>query len=116
MLCHAAMKTHLLALAAALLASTAAPADTLISNVNGIQVDQDGRLERFSGLLVGNDGKVKRLLHGEILKLRDTEVVDGQGRTMLPGLIDAHGHFMELGYAALQLDLTGTASLADLQA
>ena len=114
MLCRATMKTHLLALGA-LLAATAASADTLISNVNGIQADANGNVERFTGILIGNDGKVKRLLHGEILKLRDTDVVDGRGRTVMPGLIDAHGHFMELGYAALQLDLTGTSSLADLQ-
>jgi predicted amidohydrolase YtcJ len=108
------MKTHLLALAA-LLASTAASADTLVSNVNGIQVDAKGRLEHFTGILIGNDGKVKRLLHGEKLKLSDTDVVEGGGRTVMPGLIDAHGHFMGLGFSALQLDLVGTNSLADLQ-
>ena len=32
-----------------------------------------------------------------------------------PGLIDAHGHVMGLGFGALQLDLTGTTSLADPQ-
>ncbi|MCL6683293.1 amidohydrolase [Sphingomonas alba] len=108
------MKMHFLALGA-LLASTAASADILISNVNGIQADANGNVEHFTGILIGNDGKVKRLLHGEMLKLRDTDVVDGRGQTVMPGLIDAHGHFMELGYAALQLDLTGTSSLADLQ-
>ena len=108
------MKTHFLALAA-LLASTAASADTLISNANGIQVDASGKLEHFTGILIGDDGKVKRLLHGEMLKLRDTNVVDAGGKTVLPGLIDAHGHFMGLGYGALQLDLTGTASLTELQ-
>src|SRR3954463_13510854 len=109
-----AMHKTLLTLAAALVA-TAANADTLISKVNGIQVDANGGLEHFTGVLIGNDGKVKRLLHGEMLKLRDTDVVDAKGRTLLPGLIDAHGHFMELGFAALQLDLTGTRSLAELQ-
>jgi predicted amidohydrolase YtcJ len=59
---------------------------------------------------------VKRLLHGEMLKLRDTKVVDAKGQTVMPGLIDAHGHVMALGFTALQLDLTGTTSLADLQA
>jgi len=49
------MKTHLLALAA-LLASTAASADTLVSNVNGIQADANGNLERFTGILLGSDG------------------------------------------------------------
>jgi len=109
------MRKTLLALAA-LLTSSSAYADTLVTNANGIQVDAQGKLERFTGILIGDDGKVKRLLHGEMLKLRDTTVVDAGGRTILPGLIDAHGHVMSLGFTALQLDLTGTTSLADLQA
>jgi imidazolonepropionase-like amidohydrolase len=90
------MHKPLLALAAALLA-TAANADTLINNLNGIQVDANGKLEHFTGILIGNDGKVKHVLHGEMFKLRDTDVVDAQGRTVLPGLIDAHGHVLDLG-------------------
>ena len=109
------MRKSLLALVA-LLASSSALADILVANVNGIQVDENGKLDRFTGILIGDDGKVKRVLHGEMLKLRDTDVVDGGGRTLLPGLIDAHGHVMGLGFFALQLDLTGTTSIADLQA
>ena len=108
------MRKTLLALAA-LLASSSALADTLVTNANGIQVNARGKLERFTGILIGDDGKVKRLLHGEMLKLRDATVVDAGGRTVLPGLIDAHGHVMALGFSALQLDLTGTKSLAELQ-
>lgn len=108
-----------LALAAALLTSTVAPAfaDVLVTNANGVTVDRKGTVERFTGMLIGDDGKVKRLLHGEMLKLGgDTKVVDAGGRTVLPGLIDAHGHIMGLGFAAIQLDLTGTTSLDDLKA
>ena len=106
------------ALATALLASTSpALADTLVTNANGVQVDAKGKLERFTGILIGNDGKVKRLLHGEKLKLPGgTKIVDAGGKTMLPGLVDGHGHVMGLGFGALQLDLTGTTSLSDLQA
>ena len=110
------MRNALIALIA-LAAASPATADTLIDNVNGVQVDASGKLERFTGLLVGDDGKVKHVLHGEKFKLpAGTTVVDGTGRTMLPGLIDAHGHVMGLGFMALQLDLTGTNSLAELQA
>ena len=104
------MQKTLLALAA-LLTSTSALADTLVTNANGYQVDARGKLEQFTGILIGDDGKVKRLLHGEMLKLGDTNVVDAKGQTVLPGLIDAHGHVMSLGFSALQLDLTGTTSL-----
>lgn len=108
------MRKTIVALAA-LLASSSALADTLVTNANGIQVDAHGKLDRFTGILIGDDGKVKRVLHGEMLKLRDTNVVDAKGQTIMPGLIDAHGHVTALGFAALQLDLTGTKSLAEFQ-
>ncbi len=108
------MKTPLILLAAAL-AATPAAASTLIDNVNGIQIGADGKYERFSGILIGDDGKVAKVWAHGPKPTGATKVVDGGGRTLLPGLIDAHGHVTELGFAALQLDLVGTASLADLQ-
>jgi predicted amidohydrolase YtcJ len=110
------MRKTIIALAA-LLASTSALADTLISNVNGLQVGADGKLQRFGALLIGDDGRVKSVIaapHPRLAKF--DRMINGEGRTLLPGLIDAHGHVMALGFSALQLDLTGTTSLADLQA
>jgi len=105
-----------LALAAALLASSAS-ADTLVSNVNGIQVGADGKLQHFGALTIGDDGKVRQVIaHPELVRLAGiTSTVDGGGRTLLPGLIDAHGHVLGLGFGALQLDLVGTSSLDDLK-
>jgi predicted amidohydrolase YtcJ len=113
---RAAMHKALVALAAALLA-TPALADTLIGNANGIQVGADGRLQRFSSLLIGDDGKVVGIYgKGQNVPLAKVGTrIDAGGRTLLPGLIDAHGHVMGLGLGAMQLDLTGTASLAELQ-
>ncbi len=109
------MHKTLMALAAALL-STSAMADTLVHNANGIQVGADGQLQRFGALLVGDDGKVVRTFAvAEALPARVTQRVDAGGRTLLPGLIDAHGHFFGLGYGALSLDLTGSTSIQDLQ-
>ena len=122
MLCRPAMKTPVLALAA-LLASTAASASTLIDNINGIQVDADGRIERFAALLIGDDGKVASVWVAGPKPTGATKVIDGGGRTLLPGLIDAHGHVIHspgagsgLGLLLLQLDLIGTSSVAELQA
>jgi hypothetical protein len=42
-------------------------------------------------------------------------VVDGGGKTLLPGLIDAHGHVLDLGMTQMTVQLTGTSSVADLQ-
>jgi len=108
------MKTALIAIAASLL-STAAAADTLIDHINGIQVDESGQLEHFTGLLVGDDGKVIRVLRAGETTPRAATVIDEHGRTLMPGFIDSHGHVTDLGFAALHLNLTGTSSLADLQ-
>lgn len=40
--------------------------------------------------------------------------VDAGGHTVVPGLIDAHGHLMGLGYALLRADLVGAASKAEV--
>jgi predicted amidohydrolase YtcJ len=108
------MHTTFLALAAALLASPAWP-DTLVTNVNGIQTDEHGELQHFSGLIVGEDGKVSRLLVGPPPPIAFAHTIDGHGRTLLPGLIDAHGHVIDLGFAALRLDATGARSIGELQ-
>jgi predicted amidohydrolase YtcJ len=111
------MIKKLLALLAALFCVTAATADVLVDNVNGYTLGKDGRLVRFSALLVGDDGKVDRLYaRGERKPERTRYRFDGKGRTLIPGLIDAHGHVMGLGFNALQLDLSDTKSLQEAQA
>ncbi len=113
------MRRPTLALAALLFAATvpvAASADTLIDNVNGLQVDASGHLQRFTGVLIGNDGKVVRLLAGGDVRPKRVDYrLDLRGKVMLPGLIDAHGHVLSLGKAAIMLDVGGTRSIAELQ-
>lgn len=108
------MHKPLLALVAALLSSPAW-SDTLIDHANGIQVDAQGHIQRFAGLLVGDDGKVLRLLTAGDARPKATTTIDAGGRTLLPGLIDAHGHVIDLGTAAMTAQLTGTSSIADLK-
>src|SRR6266700_5800111 len=108
------MHQAVIALVAAPLASPAF-ADTLVENANGIQVDANARLQHFSGLLISDDGKVVRVLRAGEAAPHATTIIDAHGRTLLPGLIDSHGHVMELGMAALTVQLTGTSSITDLQ-
>ena len=106
----------LVAALGALLIATPAPADTLLYDINGIQVGTDGRLDRFIGLVIGDDGKVLQVVRRDSELQRPIEhEFDGGGRTLMPGLIDAHGHVLGLGFGALQLDLVGTGSLDDLK-
>lgn len=44
----------------------------------------------------------------------NTQVIDLQGKTMTPGFIEGHGHFMGLGYSELNLDLTGVSSYEEM--
>ncbi|MGZ8999418.1 MAG: amidohydrolase family protein, partial [Allosphingosinicella sp.] len=77
----------------------------------------NGRLIRFAGLIVDDAGKVKQLLQrGDKTSGRMDFRIDGRGRTMMPGLFDAHGHVMGLGFQAMQLDLSETRSLQEAQA
>ena len=109
------MRKALLAAVAVLLSSPAI-ATTLIENARGIQVGPDGKLDRFRGLVINDQGKVVQMLRGPGAPVMPFDRrVDAGGRTLLPGLIDAHGHVMGLGLAALQLDLVGTSSVGDLQ-
>jgi len=100
---------------AALLATAAsADARTLVVNANGYTLDAKGQVQRFAGLLIGDDGKVERLLKRDdkAPKLGAGDArLDAEGQTLLPGLIDAHGHVMGLGFQALTIDLSDTRSL-----
>jgi predicted amidohydrolase YtcJ len=111
------MKRTLFAAAAAALLASPAWSTTVVNHVNGIQVGPDGQIQHFSGLVIGDDGKVMQVIPvGMMIKLAGVDaVIDGGGKTLLPGFIDGHGHIMDLGFAATSLDLTGTASLAELQ-
>ncbi|MBB3764306.1 amidohydrolase [Sphingomicrobium lutaoense] len=108
------MRTLLATVALVALAAPAS-ADTLYDNVNGLRADEEGRIERFDALLVSDDGKVVQLVAQGVERPEADFVLDMEGRTMMPGLIDAHGHVIGLGLATMQLDLTGTASIAELK-
>ena len=100
----------------ALLLSQPVLADGLIDNANGYSFDGKGQLIRFNGVLIDGQGRVARLL--DRFEKRPDKLdfrLDVQGRTLIPGLIDAHGHVMALGEAALSLDFSATSSLVEAQ-
>jgi predicted amidohydrolase YtcJ len=96
------------------LAPAVQAADLLVNNVNGYTLDSHGQLQHFQALLI-DQGKVVATGDHAALSARagNAKVIDGQGRTLLPGLIDAHGHVLELGYARNSVDLSGMQSLDD---
>ncbi len=68
--------------------------------------------------MVIRDGRVLAL--GRAAALRQAHPgareIDAGGRTVLPGLIDAHAHLMNLGHALLNADLAGADSKAEIVA
>ena len=100
----------------AMLVASPALADILVDNVNGYTIREDGRLYRFNGMWIGDDGRVRQLYRsGDARPNRPRFLLNGRGRTLIPGLVDAHGHVIGLGMGALELDLSDTNSLAEAQ-
>ncbi|MEA3388929.1 amidohydrolase [Sphingobium sp. CCH11-B1] len=109
-------------------------ASGVIDNVNGIALDANGRIVRFGALQIDDDGKVEKLIQGRYQEPEykprkpkkgqpwperpkgPTFKLDAGGKTLIPGLIDAHGHMMGYGLSLITLDLSETASLAEAQA
>jgi hypothetical protein len=99
-----------------LAASTVAHgAPTLLQHVNGYTLS-GGQLTRFDALAF-DQGRVLATGDGATLarKYPDATPLDGHGRTLLPGLIDAHGHVLDLGLESTQIQLVGSSSLAEAQ-
>ena len=57
---------------------------------------------------------VGSLEEAETYRDNETSMLDLEGKTMTPGLIEGHGHFMGMGYNVLNLDLMSTTSYQDI--
>lgn len=66
---------------------------------------RDGRV-----VAVGSDAEISKL------KGKRTQVVDLGGRFVMPGFNDAHTHLASAGFGKMNVDLTGTRSLQEMQA
>jgi predicted amidohydrolase YtcJ len=90
-----------------------AHADTVIDNANGYTLNARGDVVQFSSLAFDDNGKIVAVGSAKDVAARAPQAkhVDMAGRTVLPGLIDAHGHVFGLGGMLTQLDLSATTSL-----
>ena len=99
----------------ALIAQTA-HADTLVDNIRGETIAAGGSVQAFIALMFDDNGVITAVYHtGERLPRQGKKGyqyrIDGKGHVLLPGMIDAHAHVIDTGFALLRLDLTDTASL-----
>jgi len=97
----------------AALAGLSAHAQTVIENANGYTLNSKGELVQFTALAFDAQGKIVAVGSAADVsaKLPGARRVDMGGKTLLPGLIDAHGHVFGLGQMLTQLDLSQTTSL-----
>lgn len=86
---------------------TPAPADLIVHG--GTIHSLDGATPSPSVLVV-RAGRVAAIGGDELLARHDGPRLDLRGRTLLPGLIDAHAHFLGLGRSRERLDLRGARS------
>lgn len=105
---------------AVLLAASVGPsfaedgADLLLQHGVFYPVQPPGRVE---GSLAVRDGRIVYLgpdAGAERFRGPRTRVIDLAGRTVTPGLIDAHSHLFGLGQALSQVDLTGAATYEEV--
>lgn len=103
------MKNIVLTLALLCLTNSSFADTTLITNVNGYTLNSDRELVQFSSLQFTDDQIDRIYTADEDLPNVDNEI-DGAGRTLIPGIIDAHGHVGSYGFSLLRVDLVGASS------
>lgn len=89
------------------------PVDSIIFNANIYTVNDD--FEKAESFAV-KDGKFLDIGTSETIQEKYTadSIIDAKGRTILPGLIDAHCHFLTLGQLQQQVNLVGSTSFDDM--
>lgn len=91
--------------------SSDAEEGTVIYNVSGYTLTGN-ELHRFEAIAFRGDVVLETGTSSDITQLYETfEQIDGEGLTLLPGLIDAHAHVMGLGFQEMDVDVSGLRSL-----
>lgn len=93
-----------------------APADLIVTNARIYTVDDSrpvvaAMAVRAGRVVFAGDARGALTLRGA-----QTRVVDLGGRTVIPGMVDAHGHVANLGAALANVDLVGSTSVDDVVA
>ena len=100
---------------ALLCAATAARADVALLDHAAI-ITMDPARPRAEAMAFDETGKILALGGRDELakKYPDATALDAHGATVVPGLIDAHGHLLNLGLSLVRADLRGARSKAEV--
>jgi predicted amidohydrolase YtcJ len=96
------------------LTQTQAKADLLLLNANVITMNPRQPAAEAVAVKGGRIAWVGSTADARALFGNVAETLDLGGATVLPGIIDAHGHLMNLGESFLKLDLKGLATPEDV--
>ena len=81
---------------------------TLIKNIQGYTLNTT-EFQQFSAIQFTDDKIDRVFTSNEIIEEQaHWKIIDGKGATLLPGLIDAHGHVLSYGESLLQVDLVNS--------
>ena len=94
--------------------TTSVIADLVLQNGQIYTVEDQG--EVFDAIAIKKDKILKIGSKREIQTHinHTTTVIDLEGKTVFPGFIDSHAHFMSLGYLKLNLDLNETKNWTEI--
>ncbi|WP_286265777.1 amidohydrolase [Thalassotalea atypica] len=107
------MKKIITAIISLTLVNSAIADTTLIHNVKGYTI-KNGELSQFNAIQFTDDSIDRVFSKNTALpNSKDIRQIDGKGATMLPGLIDAHGHVLNYGLSLQRVDLVGSTSEKD---
>ena len=86
---------------------------TLMTNVQGYTIT-GSELESFAAIAFTDD-KIDKIYSATdtLPNTKNLTVIDGKGKTLIPGLIDSHGHILNYGLSLLRADLVNSASEQD---
>ncbi|NQX85215.1 MAG: amidohydrolase [Flavobacteriaceae bacterium] len=88
-------------------------ADIVVVNANAYTVN--GNFDKTEAFAI-KDGKFIEVGTSQSIldNYKSVNVIDAKGQTIVPGFIDAHCHFLGLGYNEQAVDLRGTKSFEDV--
>ena len=90
------------------------PAELILQNGIVLTVDADNSQHQAIAV---DQGLIQALGSNAAMQSRvgpNTQIIDLKGRTVIPGLIEGHGHFLSLGRAQQILDLTQATSFSEI--
>ena len=100
----------------ALGAQSTPPADLIVTNARVYTADDARPLVEAFAVRDGRVVFVGSQREAGLLKGTSTRVLDAQGRTIIPGMVDGHAHFAGLAQKLLAVDLVGARSLDEVVA